>query len=142
VISYELWAAAQSRLLEDPGFVGVSISPDDHNTIVLWWLPGHALGRGATETTVALLRTGLHLHHEVTTAKVVDVREEAERLIQQPSEVVAVYVVGPDEHETRLDVTVAAGSFATAAQHGTCVFRELAPRVPITITEGAQPIPA
>jgi hypothetical protein len=109
---------------------------------MLWWLNGHALGEGATETTVALLRMGLHLHHEVAPATLVEVREEAERLIQQPSAIVAVYVVGPDEHDTRLNVTVATGSFARAAEHGTNVFRELAPRVPITITEGDQPIAA
>jgi hypothetical protein len=88
----------------------------------------------------------LLVRHEVTAATFDQVDGECERLIQLRSELVPIYVVSSDElgpaaHDIRLNLQLATGSFAMTAAHGTTVFRELAPRVPVTIDEGDQPMP-
>ena len=69
--------------------------------------------------------------------------KDAERLITMRSHGVRVWQSGPNGDETRVEVTVAKGSFANAAKDGTDVITELNPRVPVVIFEGAeQPRPA
>jgi hypothetical protein len=107
---------------------------------MLSWIPGHTRGEAAAAALDLLRRAGIRVRHELSQGTPAQIRDESDRLIQQDSEVVPVYVVGPDARDLRLDLTVASGSFARASQHGTNVFAELAPRVPVTIVEGDRPV--
>jgi hypothetical protein len=90
---------------------------------------------------------GLHLRHENNTTTFAQIEEERERLAGEPSELVSLDQLGSDErgpaaHGIRLNLTVATGSFDTPGELGTSFCNGLAPRVPVTIVEGDQPIPA
>jgi hypothetical protein len=142
VISFEVWSSAQRRLLEDPGYLGVRSGAD--GAAVLCWLPGHAPGNATAAATALLREAGLLVRHEVNATTYAQIEEERERPMQR-SDLVPIYVLGSQElgpaaHDIRLTLTVATGSFAKAAAHGTTVFNELDLRVPATIVEGDRPI--
>jgi hypothetical protein len=144
VISFEVWSSVQRRLLDDPGYVGVRAGAD--GALVLCWLPGHTPSEAEAAANALLQEAGLLVRHEVSATTFAQIEEERERLIGR-SELVPIYALGfqelgPDAHDIRLNLTVATGSFAKTAAHGTTVFSELAPRIPVTIVEGDRPIPA
>lgn len=89
----------------------------------------------------------MHLRHENNATTFAQIEEERERLMREPSEHVPLDQLGSDERgpaarDIRLNLTVASGSFDTTGELGTTVFNGLAPRVPVTIVEGDQPIRA
>jgi hypothetical protein len=145
VISFEVWSSVQRHLLDDPGYVGVRAGAD--GALVLYWLPGHTPGEAAAAASALLREAGLLVRHEVNATTFAQVEGERERLMQVRSELVPIYQLGfhelgPAAHDMRLNLRVATGSFAKTAAHGTTVFSELAPRIPVTIVEGDRPIPA
>lgn len=91
-----------------------------------------------------LEETGLSVRHEVNAATFAQLEEELARPMGR-SDLVPIYMsgsqaLGPAAHDMRVTLGVATGSFARTAAHGTTVFTELAPRVPVTIVESDRPI--
>lgn len=87
-------------------------------------------------------KAGIPVATEISRATRAQIETEAERLIKLRSRTFSVYVSGPNADDTGVNVQLAPGSFAAAADRGTNVFAELAVRVPAVVTEGGQPIPA
>jgi hypothetical protein len=90
---------------------------------------------------------GLLLRHENNTTTVAQIEEERERVAGEPSGLVPLDQLGSDElgpaaHDVRLNLTVVTGSFDTTGELGTTFINRLAPRVPVIVVDGDQPIPA
>jgi hypothetical protein len=135
------WARVQNLLVADPAYAGM-MPGKSIGRVRIVWRQNAKPGPAARDAVELLHSLGIATDQETTSAVPFDIAPEQERLIAERSSWLKVYVVGPNETDDRVDVTVAVGSFAAAEARDTDVITELAPRVPVTIVEGVRPVPA
>lgn len=140
MFTLEAWTSLQDRLLLLDGYVGMTPAPRGRG-VVLGWLPGHILAANAAPV-IRDLSDIVPVEHQFLRVPVAVLQDEVQRLISDQYLPFAIYVIGPDANETRINVTVARGSFAAAVAAQTDVLVELDAHVPVAIFEGDPPIAA
>ena len=122
---------------DDPAFIA-AVERYVNKGLMLFWKHGAAQRRATAEAIEQLRTAGIPIEQRIASASSAQITAEADRLIRLKGGV-TVYITGPNAQDTRVNITVAKGSFAEAVKKHTDVLIELAPRVPVAVYEGWAP---
>lgn len=134
------WSSLQDRLLADPGYVGV-MPGATRDAVALIWRVGCSPGEDALRVIAELHEASIPVVTSVSDVMPGQVVDERNRLSESPS-AVEIYVVGPNEDETGLNIVLGKETLATAARSRVDLLAAIGPRVPVVLREGYRPIVA